>query len=371
VKWDDEVSQNIGAYAKNVDGFLQAVDGSVFQQCLRSERGSEFSNLCRERQELEKLELDGRTQLLLASAVLEKNKAASKAFEALVMRPESGGEKKGLLEKIKENREENAKLTESLKGKIESIEEICREIQQINTEQIEFENVDILVKKETFFNIKVMEIRQLIEEQEKNRGLALAGLILEQDDIQQEYDKLFSIQAYFEEINELIEHRIAAYPAYKSKVDSTADTRQVVDQRNFLLNALYTQVEGSPTTTLKFNDLTSALEDFINKRRKAEESSTFAVETFLAQAEAKLSALSTVTQQIKEQYFTEEYFTEFSALAEEIDLLEHRLEKFTSEFETAHQELIVSPAGLSERQLFVDYLLADQPGFLKECDLLP
>ena len=237
-KIDEEISQNISSYTKTIDLALSAIDVSVFQQCLRSDRAEEFSELCQEKKKLEILASKCLKQLVLANAGHEKYKTAMKSFEEIVLKEENIKKVSDIKILTQKNLEENKSLNENLQNTLKTIDKIINEIEEINVDLIEFENIDFLVQKNEFFHQNFRKVQKILENQKRFNILGLCGMIVEQEEIQQEYDRLFEIQNFFEDLSSQMNFRTNYYKNFKIRAELQADERKTVDERDFFYKSL-------------------------------------------------------------------------------------------------------------------------------------
>ncbi|OMJ76410.1 hypothetical protein SteCoe_24243 [Stentor coeruleus] len=369
-KLDEEINQYITNYSKTIDLSLNAIDGSLFQQCLRSDRASEFTNLCQEKKKLEVMGINCQKQLLLANCASEKYKAALKAFESLMIKD---GKPNKLLNPhilISSNNTESENISNTIKDKIHNIDKTTQEIHEICTESIEFQNLDLLMKKEEFLHIKSLEINKFIENFRKVSLLALSSIIHEQDEIQQEYDRLYQVQGLFEELTSAMEFRINSYPKLKLKCESLNEDRKTIDDRDKFLKDLWEALNGEQKRSLNFEDILGKIEGLTRAYQDKQEKKKDANERLYEDIRKRIKECNEVLEVIQNQVFTDETERQCKETRGDIERIDESLGKALKKFEDIQRETYISPGGNSERDVFVQYLLNAEPDFFKECDLI-
>lgn len=369
-KLDEEINQYIVSYSKTIDLSLNAIDGSLFQQCLRSDRASEFTNLCQEKKKLEVMGINCQKQLLLANCASEKYKAALKTFESLMIKDGKPSKPLNPHVLISSNNTERDNISNIIIEKIHCIDKTTQEIHEICTESIEFQNLDLLMKKEEFLHIKSLEINKFIENFRKVSLLALSSIIHEQDEIQQEYDRLYQVQNLFEELTSAIEFRINSYPKLKLKCESLNEERKTIDERDKFLKDLWEALNGEAKKGLNFEDVLGKIEGLTKSYTEKQEKKKDANERLYEDIRKRIKECNGILEVIQNQVFTDETDRQCKETRGEIEKIDESLGKALKKFEDIQRETFVSPGGNSERDVFVQYLLNGEPDFFKECDLI-
>ena len=369
-KLDEEIYAQITNYTKLIDFTLDAIDMSVYQQCLRSDRSQEFAELCHEKKKLEIFGIKCLKQEILAKAGYERFKHAMKSFEEKILNEDKIKKIDNISERIDFNKNEILMMNSEIYEMIEKIDKISIEINEINTEIIEFQNIDLVAKKNEFSNIKLQEIKNLVEQQKKNNLLGLSCIIIEQDEIQQEYDKLFQIQSLFEEISAQIEFRINAYRKFKLRAESLTEDRKTIDERDELLNNFILNISNQYSRPSTFQQLINIIECIVQQGKNTNQKIKVELENINKQCCSQLEICKEAIGILKSNQYTKDMFKEELNLANEISKIDEKLQQSLKKFENMNKAILMSLSGISEREIFVQYFISENPSFFKECDNL-
>lgn len=343
---------------------IGAIDGSVFQRCLMSDRGSEFTALCLEKRSLEETHLDNYLQMLLASSTLEKTRTALKTFEKTLTSP-SNIEKTDLDKLITSKASELEAVNTELASTLKKIKDTNTALKAINSDDLQYENLEISVKKKEFASLKQGEVQKMLNSQKGFNLLALASIITEMKEIQGEYDKLFNIQSFFEEFLAQAEFRLPYYQKYKIRAEILSDEMKTIDERNEFFTSVAKILGVSIRST--FDEIFAAaakakdLEELKIKMRSEN------LKSFAGQAKNLLFKLSCIRNEVREKVMTRENIEESQIVVENIKELENKLLLFVEKYELMNKEVIVGELGVTERDIFVEYLLEKKPLFFDEC----
>jgi hypothetical protein len=364
LKIDEEVTQGLANYCKMIDLCVGAIDGSVFQRCLMSDRGSEFTALCFEKRVLEETSLETYFQMLLASAALEKTRSALKTYEKSLT-SHSSNEKNNLETVLISKQVELEEIDKTLINTLNSLEQVKLKLNEINAHDLQYENLEISLKKKDFASLKQAEIQKMIKAQKGFNLLALASIITEMKKIQTEYDKIFNIQSFFEEILAQTEFRQGYYQKYKIKAEVLSDEMKTIDERNDFFSKIAKLLGIGPRST--FDEVFAALvkaKDLQNFKEKARMEN---LKGFAAQAKTMIYKLTCIKNEIRENVMTKENIEESDRIVRRIQELEDNLILVVDRFELMNKDVVIGELGFTERDIFVEYLLEKEPIFFNEC----
>ena len=309
-------------------------------------------------------------QEILAKAGYERFKHAMKSFEEKILNEDKIKKIDNISERIDFNKNEILMMNSEIYEMIEKIDKISIEINEINTEIIEFQNIDLVAKKNEFSNIKLQEIKNLVEQQKKNNLLGLSCIIIEQDEIQQEYDKLFQIQSLFEEISAQIEFRINAYRKFKLRAESLTEDRKTIDERDELLNNFILNISNQYSRPSTFQQLINIIECIVQQGKNTNQKIKVELENINKQCCSQLEICKEAIGILKSNQYTKDMFKEELNLANEISKIDEKLQQSLKKFENMNKAILMSLSGISEREIFVQYFISENPSFFKECDNL-
>ena len=369
LKIDEEINNLLVNYAKSIDQAIDAIDSSVYQQCLRSERAQEFADLCTEKKRLEIFALNCMKQKILAKGAYDKYKVAMKSFEDILIKEDTLRKLENISKLTEENNKEIADLNLKINACLDSIDQITHEIDDINVELIEFTDIDLLMKKDEFRKSKMQEMIKLIEFQKKQSLLGLSSIVLEQEEVQQEYDRLFQIQSLFEDLNAQIEFRIGAYKNFKNRAELLSEERNTIDERDLLFTRLHKDlVTTSDSSIITFQQLLTTIEKNAKANSELQRKDQDALDRIIEDYKLQVNVCKGGLEIIHIHNNPEEIARETSYLSHEITKLESKLQSSSEKFESMNKSIITSQSGISEREIFIQYLVSPSPEFFKECD---
>jgi hypothetical protein len=369
-KLDEEVNSYINNYAKLIDQALDAIDVSVYQKCLRSDRAQEFSDLCQEKKRLEVFAINSYKQKILARAAHEKYKSAMIAFEETVLKEDKLKKTGKIQDIVPKNQAENLEIDTEINATLQMIQKTTTEIDEINVELIEFQNIDIIIKKDEFRKLKLKEIQKIIEYQQKQNLLGLSCIVIEQEEVQQEYDRLFRVQSFFEDLTSQIDFRINYYNNFKLKAEVLSEDKKIIDERDDFMNNIYKAVSKDTHKPLLYDKLIATLETTIEKASDNLAKRQQYLQNFIKDSNQQLSEFKTILKILQTSQNPEESLKNASIISQEINKLELNLQSSLEKFETINKNILTSASGINEREIFTQYLKSPDPEFLKECDAI-
>lgn len=364
LKADEELTEKIVDYCKVVDLCVGAIDSSVFQRCLKSEKADEFTSLCMEKQELEITAIENNKQLLLASAALEKTRTTLKTFEKLIttrLHPDNPDSE------ILLKTEELENITQETLKILKAIEETCKNLQKCGSDQSHYDDFELFLKKNEFSTRKHIEINKTLQQQNKNILLALSSIQLEMSEVQSEYEKLFNIQTFFTDLHSQSQFRLSHYPKYKLRSEILSNETKTIDERNEFYNKLCLYLNIQPRST--FEEIFAAINKVKMLAEVKKKASQENLQNFESQAKKIVFNLQKVVNEVRDRVLTEEGVQESEEILKGVEEMEACLVEFVKEFELANERVVVGNLGITERDVFVEYLLSSEPGFFKECQL--
>jgi len=357
LKIDEELTEKVLKYCNVVDLCLQAIDSSVFQRCLRSDRGDEFTSLCMEKQELDQTAIQTHKQLLLASTALEKTRVTLKAFEKLLathLHPEHPDTE------IATKTEELSLLTEETIKTFQQIDQTSKTLQSLDSGLSQLDDLELILKKNDFSQRKFAEIKKILLQQRGNNLLGLTSILAEMSKVQSEYDKLFNIQNFFSDLSSQSEFRLSYYPKYKLRSELLSNDVKTIDERNEFFNKIGKIVGIGPRPTYEEVFLgVGKVKMLAEMKRKANEEN---LQSFEREASRVLFEVQKMLNDVRDRVLTKEGIEEAERIMKEVWEMEEELVEFVKKFELANEELVVGDNGLTERDIFVEYMLGISSG---------
>lgn len=357
LKIDEELTEGLLKYCNIVDLCLQAIDSSVFQRCLRSDRGDEFTSLCVEKQELDQTAIQTHKQLLLASAALEKARVTLKTFEKLLtthLHPEHPDTE------IAAKTEELNLITEETIKTLKQIDQISQNLQSLDSDLSQLDDLELILKKNDFSQRKFAEIKKILLQQKGNNLLSLTSILTEMSKVQSEYDKLYNIQNFFSDLSSQSEFRLSYYPKYKLRSEILSNDIKTIDERNEFFNQIC-KIIGTGSRP-SYEDVflgIGKVKMLAEMKRKANEEN---LQNFEREGNRVLFEVQKVLNDVRDRVLTKEGIEEGERIMKEVWEMEEELVGFIKKFELANEEVVVGDNGLTERDIFVEYLLSISSG---------
>ncbi|CAG9323143.1 unnamed protein product [Blepharisma stoltei] len=375
---DEQLSRLVIQYSKQIEEVVQAIDFSVHHHCLMSDRADEYTELCAERVKLQSLSLKNLEQETKASAAKQRYESALQALEDIVLREQK--------DKFLQDDIINAK-TNMIKQELDALEkenekivneELCSVIKEIAKLQAE-ENLseshnELSDKRCEYEGIKLQEVTRLLEEQKKKHLLAMAGILLEQERVQSEYDCLFEIKTFLEDIKAQTDFRIDQYRTFRNRRELQLAERKTIDERDATLNELHQIIETqNQSTNLTYDRLIEMIQKVFEKQEEAKQAYKRSIgailessKTMLFESEKLLDNLDIIKSEHRADG-RENYLSLSTLLKDQ----EQKLNKILLDVEQTRVNFKVSPSGLTERELFVEFLTTPEnqtPRYLKDCE---
>lgn len=376
---DEQLSRLIIQYSKQVEAVIQAIDFSVHHHCLMSVRAEEYTELCADRAKLQTLSLINLEQEIKATAAKTRYEAALQALEDIVLREQKDKFLNDdiILSKTNSLRQELDQLSlenDSLLNIHLSSE--MKELAKLHAEESLLESHNELSdKRSEYESIKLKEILDVMEEQKKKHLLAMAGVLLEQEKVQSEYDCLFEIKMFLDDIKGQVEFRIEQYKKYRLKHELDLAERRAIDSRDGILNEVYkimdkNHTENNLTFDMLIDKINACLEMYDKNKanyHKTIDKLLILGQEFLHNSETSLDILDIVRNSTSVIDSGVSYADLIHHLADQ----EQKLNKIQVEIENTRKNFKQSPTGLTEREIFVDFLMtkdSETPKYYLDCE---
>ena len=122
--------------------------------------------------------------------------------------------------------------------------------------------------------------------------------------------------------------------------------------------------------SLTYDKILSSLDLLVKKGNENCAERAERIEKYLKDCFFKIKEFEDSAEIIKKNVNTEEIFQKKGKILKEIQKLDDQLMLSAQKFEDLNKNILISPFGTSEREVFIQYLTEKSPKFLKECDVI-
>ena len=173
----------------------------------------------------------------------------------------------------------------------------------------------------------------------------------------------------FEDLNAQIEFRIGAYKNFKNRAELLSEERNTIDERDLLFTRLHKDlVTTSDSSIITFQQLLTTIEKNAKANSELQRKYQDALDRIIEDYKLQVNVCKGGLEIIHIHNNPEEIARETSYLSHEITKLESKLQSSSEKFESMNKSIITSQSGISEREIFIQYLVSPSPEFFKECD---
>mmetsp|Transcript_32547 Transcript_32547/g.56291 ORF Transcript_32547/g.56291 Transcript_32547/m.56291 type:complete len:529 (-) Transcript_32547:3951-5537(-) len=339
---------------------------SSTHHCLMSDLGPDFAALCMEKQHLLSRQAHGLKQSVLAKVAKAKIEARIKQLDQSL---QSVGKDRMLTSaevllattQLKEQEAQN-----QLKTPIESLTELTNSICDLQGKLFTLEN-ELELRDDTSEMLSCLSqtiLNELIEQ--KKRHLAVFSLILlEQQEVQSEYDELHRLEVELEELAVQADFRVQQYHDSKLKAELNSDRRKTIDQRDVELASVWQAAGGLNQEMMPVVKLKDLVKLRVKEFREAKAKRTASISKWLAEAQTFQDCLRSTMKSL-DPIFTIAKQSK-AELKAGVSRAQQTLETLRSDWTQMQSEVVVSSSGLSERELFVEFLTSKEPRYLQDC----
>jgi hypothetical protein len=258
---------------------------SSSHHCLMSELGPDYAALCIDKQHLMVRHAQALKQTIMAKVAKAKVEAQIKQLEQSL---QSVSKDKHLsaaevLLATSQLKDQVIELTPGLKALSALTDSICSLKSQLFAVENELELRDN--STDLVSSLSQAVLNELTEQ--KKRHLAVFSLVLlEQKEVQGEYDELHLLEVELEELAIQADFRVQQYQDSKLKAEMSADRRKTVDQRDELLTAVWKAAGGGTEDLMSVTKLKDMVKLRVKQAKDARSSRLGQFADWLAQAQA-------------------------------------------------------------------------------------
>lgn len=364
---DEELTEKIIKYIKLIEEGIQNLDISPHHLCLVSEHAQEYTELCGERRRLQELHTTQIQQNALSEIAYAKYDSAMKKLEEILLREMQDkylktsdleiavGKLQAQLNQLNTNYEERNQVFEDLLAQVSQNYAALESLEEFTL---------LSNKKREYETIKMQEVINFLNSQKTNSVLGLAGILLEQDAVQEKYNKIHRFSSFLEELTSQLNFRLELYPKLTKKQKlALSSNRQTVDPRDAFLSTLGAVFVVQNHVSLSLSELSTEIANASLQFRNSSKSHKAIIKSTINSTKEKILTLSETLGNYRNDSLSQEYQNLSSQLTFSLSKLEEILQLVSLEINKSKRNFL-SISGLSERDFFIEFFLSPAPSFL-------
>jgi len=325
---DEYLSTELQNHVEEISKALTAISVSPHRHCLNSHRAAEYTDLKEEETKLQSFFLKNLNQEVLAKVTLAKYQTAMETFENLVLREAQDIyiPNQHIESQVSQLETELLGLEKDWNLHWEQLPKGMKELGEVLAELGSLEECDeISIARVQYQNEKLEEVLKVLDSQQKRHLLGLSGILLEQENVQSEYEKLFEIKNYFQEIAQQTDFRCERYKALSKSGSLEAKERMLVDERDQFLNNIYKALSGHEKPNLELSELLKTIQETAQSSQHKDQLRLNNLQETLQSILEELRKLEKAHQDLRTTSELSDFYQHTQSLQLKLEVLESKL----------------------------------------------